>query len=603
MTLLFITIVIAHNNILYLYLSMVRNYKKKKVLPDNRNEEIEAAIKLVEEQEYSIGKAAREVSIPKEMLQSCMKKRPMRCGSDSGKSILNQQEEGDIVEALLVASKHGWLCGKDEIQLMVKGYLDFLGRHTAFKNNVPGKDWLIGFRRRHAKVISTRKPEIVSKARAENLTAETFKSFFALVESVYQEAGLFNDHEAEHRIFNIDESGFNTNPNQRKLYFKKSAKDAYRKTPPCGKAMYTVLAAGNAAGDYLEPLVVYKAVHLNESWTANGPNGARYAVSYSRWMSDIIFEQWFCNSFVPFTANLQKPVVLFFDGHGSHLTYVTISTAMREMIIIICLPPHTSHALQPLDVGVFGPLKSIWRRILLRFYRETRMIAVDKGSFPTLLKKLWEYKSADNLIGGFRGSGLWPFNASAVNVEKCIEGDEDDQPQPSTSSTQDTTPDNVLASPSRRILREAIVNAIAPTPSAETKLALQNSRRKRKRVQATHGEVLTTDQVAEHLRLEAKERKEKDSKGKGRKKATAEKKSSATTRRSSIAHYEDSESVVLSVTGCGAITKEAKMIGGPFVTYVINIAARNAYPPTQTLMMTSTARSAQHEHGQRIYCL
>ncbi len=187
-----------------------------------------------------------------------------------------------------------------------------------------------------------------------------------------------------------------------------------------------MLAAGNAAGDYLEPLVVYKAVHLNESWTANGPNGARYAVSYSGWMSDIIFEQWFCNSFVPFTASLQQPVVLLFDGHGSFLTYVTISTAMREMIIIICLPQHTSHALQPLDVGVFRPLQSIWHRILLRFYHETRMIAVDKGSFPTLLKMLWEYKSADNLIGGFRGSRFWPFNASAVNVEKCIEGDEDD---------------------------------------------------------------------------------------------------------------------------------------------------------------------------------
>ncbi len=52
MTLLFVTIVIAHDNILYLYLSMVHNYKKKKILPENWNEEIEAAIKLVEEQGY-----------------------------------------------------------------------------------------------------------------------------------------------------------------------------------------------------------------------------------------------------------------------------------------------------------------------------------------------------------------------------------------------------------------------------------------------------------------------------------------------------------------------------------------------------------------------
>ena len=73
----------------------------------------------------------------------------------------------------------------------------------------------------------------------------------------------------------------NTSPNQRKLFFKKSARDAYLKTPTCGKAMYTVLAAGNAAGEYLESLVVYEAVHLNENWTANGPDGTRYAVSYN----------------------------------------------------------------------------------------------------------------------------------------------------------------------------------------------------------------------------------------------------------------------------------------------------------------------------------
>ena len=79
-----------------------------------------------------------------------------------------------------------------------------------------------------------------------------------MVENVFEEAGLLNDPDAAQHIFNLDESGFNTNPNQRKLFFKKSTKDAYLKVPTCGKAMYTVLVAGNAAGDFLAPLVVYK---------------------------------------------------------------------------------------------------------------------------------------------------------------------------------------------------------------------------------------------------------------------------------------------------------------------------------------------------------
>lgn len=66
----------------------------------------------------------------------------------------------------------------------------------------------------------------------------------------------------------------------KKNVFKKSAKDAYLITPTASKAMYTVIVSGNAAGDFL-PLLVYKAIHLNENWTLNGPNGARYKASES----------------------------------------------------------------------------------------------------------------------------------------------------------------------------------------------------------------------------------------------------------------------------------------------------------------------------------
>ena len=72
----------------------------------------------------------------------------------------------------------------------------------------------------------------------------------------------------------------------------------------------------------------------------------------------------------------RSQLLFFFDRNRSHLTYGTVKLAIENEIIIICLPPHTSHALQPLDVGVFKGLKADWRKILLRFYRETRMTAV-----------------------------------------------------------------------------------------------------------------------------------------------------------------------------------------------------------------------------------
>lgn len=49
--------------------------------------------------------------------------------------------------------------------------------------------------------------------------------------------------------------------------------------------------------------------------------------------------------------------LLIMNGHGSHITVGFISFCMDNAIDLLILPPHWSHVLQPLDVGVFSPLK------------------------------------------------------------------------------------------------------------------------------------------------------------------------------------------------------------------------------------------------------
>ena len=44
-------------------------------------------------------------------------------------------------------------------------------------------------------------------------------------------------------------------------------------------------------------------------------------------------------------------VLLLYDGHKSHISSSLISWALEKSIILFVLPAHTSHALQPLDVG------------------------------------------------------------------------------------------------------------------------------------------------------------------------------------------------------------------------------------------------------------
>ncbi|KIO11371.1 hypothetical protein M404DRAFT_128111, partial [Pisolithus tinctorius Marx 270] len=47
-------------------------------------------------------------------------------------------------------------------------------------------------------------------------------------------------------------------------------------------------------------------------------------------------------------------------GHGSHITKEMCQLAIKNNIELFCLPPHMTHKLQPLDVGIFGPLQHAW---------------------------------------------------------------------------------------------------------------------------------------------------------------------------------------------------------------------------------------------------
>ena len=111
------------------------------------------------------------------------------------------------------------------------------------------------------------------------------------------------------------------------------------------------------------------------------------------------------------------------------------------------------------------------------------MKTVDNVIFPSLIKKVWVTKiSSDNLISGLRGAGLWPLNRDAVNKERSVDS-ETEQPGATLNEENINSP--------RKILRESIINVIAPPMTTETE-ATDYSKRKRKRVQAKTREVLTT---------------------------------------------------------------------------------------------------------------
>ncbi len=128
-------------------------------------------------------------------------------------------------------------------------------------------------------------------------------------------------------------------------------------------------------------------------------------------MDSDIFYSW-AQHFVLETAHLRRggqSLLLVVDGHGSHIQYSTLQLLKDNNIFVAGLPAHTSHALQPLDVGVFGPMKEYFRQLL-----STRTIATAQGcrfdvfTVCELLSKAYNKALRRcNIMGGFKKSGLW----------------------------------------------------------------------------------------------------------------------------------------------------------------------------------------------------
>ena len=96
------------------------------------------------------------------------------------------------------------------------------------------------------------------------------------------------------------------------------------------------------------------------------PN-SMFEVSESGWINQDIYLKrfdFFINSVPP-----ARPVLLIQDGHGSHISIELIEKARANDIHMQCLPAHTTHLLQPLDVGVFKPFKTHFNKACQKHMR------------------------------------------------------------------------------------------------------------------------------------------------------------------------------------------------------------------------------------------
>lgn len=185
-----------------------------------------------------------------------------------------------------------------------------------------------------------------------------------------------------------------------------------------GRENTTVLLGASASGKKAPPLIIFKGKNVWDTWTSpDAYPGTAYAASNNGWMETQIFETYFKKTFLPLVKD-QRPLLLIYDGHSTHVGLNIIEEARKENITILKLPPHSSHILQPLDISVMKSFKDRWDPLLVQWQRLNVGKCLPKSEFARLIGQVWSEIDPQVLSNEFRKAGIYPVNREEIKEDK-----------------------------------------------------------------------------------------------------------------------------------------------------------------------------------------
>lgn len=89
------------------------------------------------------------------------------------------------------------------------------------------------------------------------------------------------------------------------------------------KSAVTVMFTFSASGNIVPPMIIFPYKRIPSDVVRSVPDTRGIGHSDSGWMKSEVFYEYIANVFNPFLVNnkITLPVILFVDGHKTHLTY------------------------------------------------------------------------------------------------------------------------------------------------------------------------------------------------------------------------------------------------------------------------------------------
>jgi hypothetical protein len=401
----------------------------------SRAERITLAIQAIESNaSLSQRRAAAVYNVPETTLRRQRAKPASERVTFPNSSRLQRHEEDTIVQYIRKLDERGFAPTLSYVQEMANQLLAARGSGQA------GVNWAYKFIRRRTEIRSQiSRPRDHRRVLCSN--PAIISPWFDLVRNVKAKYGILDED-----TYNFDETGFQIGVGGSVRVVTASER---RLKPlsvqPGDREWITLIACINAMGWSIPPFFILKAKHHDKAWYHNNPPDWRIGVSKNGWTTNELGLAWL-KHFIQHTEarTVGSHRLLILDGHESHKSLEFQNLCEESKVIALCMPPHASHILQPLDVGCFAPLKQAYKKEI-RGLADSHINHVDKKAFLATFLEVYDRAiSKSNILSSFRATGLVPLDPEVVLSKLEVKPRTPTPPAPGPTAWQPKTPSNAI---------------------------------------------------------------------------------------------------------------------------------------------------------------
>ncbi|KAJ6258131.1 hypothetical protein Dda_7047 [Drechslerella dactyloides] len=275
------------------------------------------------------------------------------------------------------------------------------------------RNWLTRFLKRRPE-LTTATSRTLENRRGRAMDANIIIDFFAQYHQIVQKHDILPQN-----CWNMDETGFLIGyATKAKVVLPASKKHDKFVLHDGNRESVTMVECGSMLGEFCPPMVIFGAKTQRLDWHRDDMDleGWQWAISEKGQSNTDLAVSWLKLCFHPKSYKISRPKqrLLLLDGHSSHISVAFIDFCIENRIIALCLPPHSTHVLQPLDLGAFSPYKRAYSRMIDRFCRNGGT-GLGKRDFVNIIPKARsEALTKRNMKAGYKQAGLVPWDPLSV---------------------------------------------------------------------------------------------------------------------------------------------------------------------------------------------